>query len=40
MIVKCPACGAYWEVEENDPDVVLEPFPHILCNCGEMIPLY
>ena len=35
MIVVCPRCGAIYEIEENDPDVIIEPAPHIECKqCG------
>ena len=40
MIVKCEHCGAIWEIEDDDPDVILQPFPHILCSCGYQIPLF
>lgn len=41
MKVKCPHCGTWYEIEENDPDVWLEPWPHIVCEeCGEWIPLF
>ena len=47
MIVKCSRCGSLYEIEDNDPDVILEPYPHIECNydekgeyCGEWIPLF
>lgn len=40
MIVECEVCGARYEIEENDPDVILEPWPHIECECGAWIPLF
>ena len=40
MIVKCEVCGAIFEIEDNDPDVWVEPWPHIVCNCGNWIPIF
>ena len=40
MIVRCEHCGRIWEIEDNDPDVILAPWPHIECKCGEWIPLF
>ena len=40
MIFKCSKCGAIWEIENNDPDIILMPWPHIVCSCGHWIPLF
>lgn len=43
MIKECECCGAKIEIEENDPDIILEPFPHIECpaeDCGWWIPVF
>jgi hypothetical protein len=40
MIVVCKHCGRTWEIENNDPDVIIEPWPHIVCACGRWIPLF
>ena len=41
MIVTCPHCGTQYKIEKNDPDVILEPWPHVECQeCGEWIPLF
>ena len=40
MVVRCDKCGAIWQIEEDDPDVRLMPYPHIVCGCGNCIPLF
>ena len=41
MIKKCECCEATIGIEEDDPDIILEPFPHIECpSCGEIIPVF
>ena len=40
MIVICPHCGRKYLIEENDPDVWIEPWPHIVCECKTWIPLF
>lgn len=40
-IKECECCGIFIEIEDNDPDIILEPIPHVECpNCGEIIPLF
>ena len=41
MKVKCPHCGTWYLIEKDDPDVWIEPWPHIVCKeCHEWIPLF
>ena len=42
MIIECEVCGTPYEIEDyNDPDIILEPYPHIECPvCGEWISLF
>ena len=41
MIKECESCGALIEIEDNDPDIILAPYPHVECpNCGNVIPLF
>lgn len=40
MIRKC-ACGTVWEIELDDPAIVLEPWPHFECeDCHRWISLF
>lgn len=40
-IVKCVICGTEYELEDNDPDILLMPYPHIHCkHCGCWITLF
>ena len=40
MIVTC-RCGTAYEIESNDPDIVIAPWPHIECKqCKRWIPLF
>ena len=37
--VRCPCCGEEFEVPEEE--IMLEPFPHIICpECGAMMPMF
>ena len=40
MIITCPTCGKRYIVEDNDPDVILKPWPHVICECDTWIPLF
>ena len=40
MIVKCEVCGTVFELEDNDPDIWVDPWPHIVCSCGNWIPIF
>ena len=36
--LKCECCGKEWIVDDDDPDIWLEPWPHIVCPiCGTWI---
>lgn len=32
-IKECECCAALIQIEDNDPDIILEPFPHVECPC-------
>ena len=37
----CEHCGEVIVVEEDDDNIILDPWPHIACyNCGNPIPLF
>lgn len=39
--VRCPGCNAEYEVAFDDPDIILEPWPHIECeDCGTWVPVF
>ena len=40
MTKLCPQCDAWYFVYDNDPDIELEPYPHITCKCGFWIPMF
>ena len=41
MTKECESCGIIIQIEDNDPDIILMPYPHIECpNCGEWISLF
>ena len=34
-IKECECCNTMVQIEDNDPDIILEPFPHVQCpECG------
>lgn len=40
-IIECQCCKAIYELEDNDPDIIIEPFPHVECKqCGNYIALF
>lgn len=41
MIKECECCHALIQIEDNDPEIILEPFPRVDCPCcGWWIPLF
>lgn len=39
--IRCPCCGTIWDLEPDDPDIELEPYPHLTCGeCNYWIPLF
>ena len=37
----CGSCGALWEIEAYDgPDIWVDPWPHLVCSCGNWIPIF
>lgn len=43
MVKECECCHTLIEIEEDDPDIILEPFPHIECpnpDCGWWIEVF
>lgn len=41
MVKECECCNALIQIEDNDPAIVLKPFPRVDCPCcGWWIPLF
>lgn len=41
MIKECECCNALIQIEDDDPAIILKPFPRVDCPCcGWWIPLF